>query len=75
VQTDWYEEHFNEEGREEIGFLTIQGNDTVMEDGKEKTVEYLFNERQISKIGYVPAKTITTTGGGRRRNYQKGGGV
>jgi hypothetical protein len=42
VQKDWYEEHVNDEGRKEIGFLTIQGNDTVMEDGKVKTMEYLY---------------------------------
>jgi hypothetical protein len=45
-----------------------------MEDGKEKTVEYIFDERQISKIWYVPVKTIKTAGGSRR-NYQKDGGV
>jgi hypothetical protein len=38
VQKDWYEEHVDSYGRKEIGFLTIQGNDTVMEDGKEKTM-------------------------------------
>jgi hypothetical protein len=67
VQKDWYEEHVNDEGRKEIGFLTIQGNDTIMEDGKEKTVEYIFDERQISKIQYVPAKTIKTAGGEKKK--------
>jgi hypothetical protein len=47
--------------------LTVQGNDTVMQDGKEKTMEYLFDERQISKIQYVPAKTITTAGGKQKK--------
>jgi hypothetical protein len=67
VQKDWYEEHVNEEGRKEIGILTIQCNDTTMEDGKDKTMEYLFNERQISNIQYVPAKTITTAGGKKKK--------
>jgi hypothetical protein len=67
VQKDWYEEHVDNYGRKEIGFLTIQGNDTIMEDGKEKTVEYILDERQISKIWYVPAKTITTAGGKQKK--------
>jgi hypothetical protein len=67
VQKDWYEEHVDNNGRKEIGYLTIQGNDTVMEDGKEKTVEYIFDERQTSKIRYVPAKTITTAGGKQKK--------
>jgi hypothetical protein len=50
VQKDWYEEHVDNNGRKEIGFLTIQGNDAIMQDGKEKTMEYIFDERQISKI-------------------------
>jgi hypothetical protein len=50
VQKDWYEEHVDNYGRKEIGFLTMQGNDTDMDNGKEKTMEYLFDERQISKI-------------------------
>jgi hypothetical protein len=67
VQKDWNEEHVNDEGRKEIGFLTIQGNDTVMEDGKEKTMDYLFDARQIIKVRYVPAKTITTAGGKQKK--------
>jgi hypothetical protein len=67
VQKDWYEEHVANYGRKEISFLTIQGNDTVMEDGKEKTREYIFDERQISKIRYAPAKTITTAGGKQKK--------
>jgi hypothetical protein len=67
VQKDWYEEHADNYGRKEIGFLTIQGNDTIMEDDKEKKMEYIFDERQISKIRYVPAKMITTAGGKQKK--------
>jgi hypothetical protein len=38
-----------------------------MEDGKEKTMDYLFDERQSSKILYVPGKTITTAVGKQKK--------
>jgi hypothetical protein len=75
VQKDYYEEYVNDEGRKEIGFLTTQGNDTVMEDGKEKTMEYLFDDRQISKIRYVPAKTIATAEGKQKKLPEKWRGL
>jgi hypothetical protein len=74
VQKDWYEEHVNDEGRKEIGYLTIQGNDTVMEDGKEKTMEFLSMRDKSAKYGMSQQKHLQLLGE-RRRNYQKDGGV
>jgi hypothetical protein len=47
----------------ETGYLTLEGNDTVVENGKEAIVEYKLDDRQISKIRYLPAKTVKTSSG------------
>jgi hypothetical protein len=47
----------------ETDYLTLEGNDTVMENGKEGIVEYKLDDRQSSKIRDLPAKTITTSSG------------
>ena len=53
VATDWNERHINVEGRVETGFLTLEGND-------DKKDEYIWDNRQISKIRYLPPKTMRT---------------
>jgi hypothetical protein len=59
---DWNEQHVDRNGRVEKGFLTLEGMDTKLKDGKEQDVQYLLEDkRQISKIRYVPSKTIKTT--------------
>jgi hypothetical protein len=74
VQKDWYEEHVHDEGRKEIGFLTTQGNDTVMEDGKEKTMEYYSMRDKSAKYSLSQQKQFQLLGESGR-NYQKDGGV
>jgi hypothetical protein len=54
VATDWNERHVNIDGRAETGFLTLEGNDD------KKEVHKLTDERQISKVRYLPPKTIRT---------------
>ena len=54
VATDWNERHVNIEGRTETGYLTLVGND----DKKEEYV--LFDDRQVSKVRYLPEKKIRT---------------
>lgn len=53
VATDWNERHVNKEGRVETGFLTLVGND-------DKKEEYTWDNRQISKVRYLPAKSVQT---------------
>jgi hypothetical protein len=64
VQKDWNEEHVDNTGRKEAGFLTLQGNDTILtEDGQKKVMLYeLEDKRQISKVRFVPSKTIIYKG-------------
>jgi hypothetical protein len=62
VTKDWNEKHINLNGRVESGFLTLEGNDTMKDkDGKELVMDYVWDSRQISKVQYVPPKTITTS--------------
>jgi hypothetical protein len=63
VSMEWNERHIDRDRRMETGYLTLEGNDSVMENGKETTVEYMLDDRQISKIRYLPAQTITTLRG------------
>jgi hypothetical protein len=63
VSTEWNEQHADRDGRMETGYLTLEENDSVMKNGKETTVEYMLDDRQISKIRYLPARTITTLSG------------
>jgi hypothetical protein len=74
VQKDWYEEHVNDAGRKEIGFLTIHGNDTAMEDGKEKHRSTYSMRDKSAKYGMFQQKQLQLLGGSRR-NDQKDGGV
>jgi hypothetical protein len=63
VSRERNERHIDRDGRTETGYLTLEGNDSEMENGKETTVEYMLDDRQISKIQYLLAKTITTLSG------------
>jgi hypothetical protein len=57
MSIEWNEQHVDRDGRMETatGYLTLEGNDTAMENGKEAIVEYKLDDRQISKIQCLPA--------------------
>jgi hypothetical protein len=64
VNKEWNEQHIDLNGRVESGFLTLEGNDTMKDkDGKVLMIDYKWDDRQISKVRYVPPKTFTTTKG------------
>jgi hypothetical protein len=63
VSKDWNEKHTDSDGRMENRFSTLQGMDKKKKDGKEIQMEYNYDDRQISKIRYVPEKIIKTSQG------------